>query len=75
MTGDRRTQCWLDLRDLGPDPAARIRDEAGVLLSPGPEFGPGGEGFARLNFATSGPVLEEILRRLTKFISEQTIAR
>ncbi|MBO3738802.1 MalY/PatB family protein [Actinoplanes flavus] len=65
---------WLDLRDRGPDPAARIRAEAGVMLSPGPDFGPGGEGFARLNFATSRPVLEEILRRLTKFISEQTIA-
>ncbi|MEV0902733.1 aminotransferase class I/II-fold pyridoxal phosphate-dependent enzyme [Actinoplanes sp. NPDC049802] len=64
---------WLDLRDLGPDPAARIRDEARVLLSPGPQFGPGGEGFARLNFATSRPVMEEILSRLTKFISEQTI--
>jgi len=57
---------WLDCRALGigPDPAAFFLDRARVLLSSGPDFGPGGEGFARLNFATSGPLLEEILRRL-----------
>jgi hypothetical protein len=32
--------------------------------SHGPSFGPGGIGFARLNFATSEPILKEILRRL-----------
>jgi cystathionine beta-lyase len=55
---------WLDLHELGDDPAARILTEAKVMLSRGPDFGPGGTGFARLNFATSRPVLEEILRRL-----------
>ncbi|MDI6102322.1 aminotransferase class I/II-fold pyridoxal phosphate-dependent enzyme [Actinoplanes sp. NEAU-A12] len=55
---------WLDLRELGPDPAARILAETQVMLSPGPQYGPGGEGYARLNFGTSRPVLEEILRRL-----------
>ncbi|GAA4497082.1 aminotransferase class I/II-fold pyridoxal phosphate-dependent enzyme [Actinoallomurus oryzae] len=57
---------WLDCRGLGtgPDPAAYFLDEARVLLSSGPAFGPGGEGFARLNFATSRPILEEILHRL-----------
>ncbi|GLY86747.1 MalY/PatB family protein [Actinoallomurus iriomotensis] len=57
---------WLDCRDLGtgPDPAAFFLDEARVLLSSGPAFGPGGEGFARLNFATSRPILEDILHRL-----------
>jgi cystathionine beta-lyase len=57
---------WLDCRalDLGPDPAEFFRKEARVLLAGGPPFGPGGDGFARLNFATSGPVLEEILTRM-----------
>ncbi|GIH91779.1 MalY/PatB family protein [Planobispora siamensis] len=61
---------WLDCRGLGlgPDPAAFFLDEAGVMLSHGPAFGPGGEGFARLNFATSGPILEEILRRMRKAV-------
>ena len=58
---------WLDLRRLGPDPAARILAESRVMLSPGPQYGPGGEGYARLNFATSRPVLEEILRRLEPY--------
>jgi cystathionine beta-lyase len=55
---------WLDLHELGDDPAARILAEAKVMLGRGLDFGPGGAGFARLNFATSKPVLTEILRRL-----------
>ncbi|MFC4908338.1 MalY/PatB family protein [Actinomadura gamaensis] len=58
---------WLDCRalDLGTDPAAHFLKHSGVRLSPGPDFGPGGEGFARLNFATGLPVLQEILHRLS----------
>jgi cysteine-S-conjugate beta-lyase len=58
---------WLDCRALGwgADPAAAFRDLAGVELSPGPSFNPGGDGFVRLNFATSTPVLRHILDRLT----------
>ena len=55
---------WLDTRALGPDPAGRILAETGVMLSDGAPFGPGGDGYCRLNFATSRPVLDEILRRL-----------
>ncbi|HEY3485981.1 MAG TPA: aminotransferase class I/II-fold pyridoxal phosphate-dependent enzyme [Ilumatobacteraceae bacterium] len=53
---------WLDCRELGlgDDPAAAFRS-AGVELSPGPQFGPGGVGHARLNFATSPSVLEKIV--------------
>lgn len=57
---------WLDLTgfDLGDDPSARLVESAKVALSPGPDFGPLGHGFARLNFATSEPILDEILDRL-----------
>lgn len=57
---------WLDLRafGLGDDPAARLLETARVALGHGPEFGPGGAGFARCNFATSKAVLGEILDRL-----------
>ncbi len=57
---------WLDLSatGLGEDPAAWLRERAGIALSPGPEFGPAGRGHARLNFATPRPVLEEVLARL-----------
>ena len=49
---------WLDVSalGLGDDPAARFR-ERGVELSPGPQFGRGGEGHVRLNLATSPAIL------------------
>ena len=49
---------WLDCRELGlgDDPAATFR-ERGVELSPGLQFGVEGEGFVRLNFATSPAIL------------------
>ncbi|MBG0830569.1 aminotransferase class I/II-fold pyridoxal phosphate-dependent enzyme [Planomonospora sp. ID67723] len=61
---------WLDLSGLAleGEPAAFLEREARVLLSPGPLFGPGGEDFARLNFATSGPVLSEILDRISRAV-------
>ena len=57
---------WLDCRDAGldRDPYRFFLDEARVALSPGPSFGLGGSGFARLNFATSEPLLSEILERM-----------
>ncbi|MGI5274587.1 MalY/PatB family protein [Nonomuraea sp. CA-218870] len=48
-----------------PGVAERLEREAKVLLSDGAVFGPGGETFVRLNFATTEPVLAEILRRLS----------
>jgi cystathionine beta-lyase len=57
---------WLEVSalGLGPDPAERLLEEGRVALSPGEPFGPGGEGFVRLNFATSGSILDEIIDRL-----------
>ena len=60
---------WLDCRRLveegrGPSPAAWFLEHAGVALNDGADFGPPGRGFARLNFATSRPLLGRILDRL-----------
>jgi len=57
---------WLDFRALalGADPAGFLLDRARVWLSPGPAFGLGGDGFARLNFATSRPLLRAMLGRI-----------
>ncbi|HLV12788.1 MAG TPA: PatB family C-S lyase [Trueperaceae bacterium] len=57
---------WLDLRGtgLGARPAERLADVAKVGLNEGAEFGAGGEGFVRLNFATCQEVLDEALDRL-----------
>jgi len=56
---------WLDCLalGLGDDPAATFR-ERGVELSSGPAFGTPGNGFARLNFATSPSVLEAAVTRM-----------
>ncbi|MEU0489274.1 aminotransferase class I/II-fold pyridoxal phosphate-dependent enzyme [Nocardiopsis sp. NPDC006139] len=71
---------WLDCRGLGFDdprdtdgpgvvtdlagPARVFLDRARVALSSGHTFGSGGAGRVRLNFATSGAVLTEAVRRM-----------
>ncbi len=57
---------WLDFRPLGMghNPADWLLERAGVALSAGPDFGARGHGFARLNFATSEIILDEIIDRI-----------
>ncbi|QIS03860.1 aminotransferase class I/II-fold pyridoxal phosphate-dependent enzyme [Nocardia brasiliensis] len=64
---------WLDCRalELDQDPAAFFLDEAKVMVLSGPDFGPGGSGFARLNFATYGPVLTEMLARMREAVEKR----
>jgi cystathionine beta-lyase len=61
---------WLDCRELGlsPSPARFFYERAEVALSDGSNFGPGQEGFARLNFATSPTMLGEILEKLVRAV-------
>jgi cystathionine beta-lyase len=62
---------WLDCRalDLQPDPFTFFLERARVALSDGRKNGPGGDGFVRLNFATSRPILTQILERLEKSLA------
>ena len=46
------------------DFAKRVLQETGVGLTPGAAFGPGGEGYLRLCFASSTGRLSEALDRL-----------
>lgn len=59
---------WLDCRELelNTDPHTFFLKEARVLLNDGRSFGPGGEGFVRLNFGTSPDILREILHRMRR---------
>ena len=59
---------WLDCRalKLAPTPHEFFLKHAKVALSEGPNFGPPGEGFVRLNFATSRAILERALGQLAK---------
>jgi len=58
---------WLDCSRLAL-PAASPQEfflrEAKVALGAGGDFGPGGEACVRLNFATSAPILDEVLERM-----------
>lgn len=56
---------WLDCRalGLGQDPATHFRTAGGVALMSGPPFG-AGEGFARINFATSPQILTRSVERM-----------
>jgi cystathionine beta-lyase len=59
---------WLDFRayELKGGPGGFFLDQARVGLSRGESFGPGGDGFVRLNFATSRAILTEILSRMNE---------
>jgi cystathionine beta-lyase len=50
-------------------PAAAFHHQGRVLLSSGAAFGTGGEGFVRLNFATSPEILGEAVRRMATVIA------
>ncbi|MCF8371742.1 MAG: PatB family C-S lyase [Bacteroidales bacterium] len=62
---------WLDCRKLGMDAKELNRflvHDAGLALSDGAMFGPGGEGFTRMNVACPMEVLEKALRNLKSAI-------
>jgi cystathionine beta-lyase len=57
---------WLDCRDLDLPgrPATHFLDEGRVALLPGEDFGAGGAGHVRCNFATSTAILDEAVQRM-----------
>ncbi len=58
---------WLDCRKAGipGNPFEFFLEEAKVALNDGVEFGKGGEGFVRLNFACPRRTLTEALDRMS----------
>jgi cystathionine beta-lyase len=66
VPGSATFLAWLDCRNLGlgEDPAAAFLERGRVALSPGPEFGVQGAGFARLNIGTSPELISEAVRRM-----------
>ncbi len=50
--------------------AARLLDEAGVAVLAGTDFGPGGEGYLRLCYCTSMPVIEQALEKMGEFLGK-----
>jgi cysteine-S-conjugate beta-lyase len=63
---------WIDCGGLqlgGKVPASYFLERAQVALNPGEDFGPGGQGFVRLNFGTTPGRLREALDRLEAALS------
>jgi aspartate aminotransferase len=50
--------------------ALEILRQTGVALAPGSAFGPGGEGYLRLCFASNERTIDESLTRLERFMNE-----
>ncbi|MCX8131042.1 MAG: PatB family C-S lyase [Clostridia bacterium] len=64
---------WLDCRSLDMEQKALVdlmAKKAGVGLEDGQVFGPGGEGFLRINIACPHSLLEEGLTRIEKIFYE-----
>jgi cystathionine beta-lyase len=67
MRLDSTYLAWVDFSATGltaADVAGRIAQRARIFASPGQQFGPGGDGWLRFNFATPRPVLVEALDRI-----------
>ncbi|MDR1743126.1 MAG: pyridoxal phosphate-dependent aminotransferase [Dysgonamonadaceae bacterium] len=63
---------WLDCRELNLPQASLVKlfiDKAGLALNNGTMFGPGGEGFMRLNVGSPRSILEKALKNLKKAIA------
>ena len=62
---------WVDISLLSDNSelfVKRLNEETGLLVSPGKQFGPGGEGFFRINLATSIKNVNDACARLKKFV-------
>jgi cysteine-S-conjugate beta-lyase len=73
MRLDATYLAWVNFSGTGlkaEDVAKRVSERARIFVSPGPQFGPGGETWLRFNFATPRPILREALDRLDEAFSD-----
>ncbi|MCG8588929.1 MAG: PatB family C-S lyase [Proteobacteria bacterium] len=64
---------WVDFRPLAlpESPFRFFYDRAQVAISDGRAFGASGEGYGRINFATSRPLLTRILEAMARALEER----
>ena len=65
---------WLDCRQAGIEgnPFEFFLEKGRVALNDGATFGKGGEGFVRLNFGCSRPMLTQALERMKKALGDHS---
>jgi len=64
---------WVDFTDTGlsrEDFMTRLTHKARLGVSPGPQFGPGGENWVRMNFATPRSIVNEAMDRVDDAFSD-----
>jgi aspartate/methionine/tyrosine aminotransferase len=64
--------CFADASAYGPDSMALAMDileHAGVAVTPGSDFGPGGEGYLRFSYANSMENIAEGLNRIAGYLA------
>ena len=71
---DATYMAWLNMKGLGLK-GKELRQfmirEAGMGFNDGPSFGPGGEGYQRLNFACPRSILSKALLQLKDAIEKR----
>ena len=68
---DATYMVWVDVRQYTTDSRSFVKelnDKTGLLVCPGVQFGDGGEGFLRINLATSLENVLDAAKRLETFI-------
>lgn len=68
---------FIDASDLNPNShelAFDILEKARVAITPGVDFGEGGEGYLRLSYATSIPNIKEGIMRLGEYIHSKGVS-
>jgi cystathionine beta-lyase len=63
---------WVHLPRLGEDPAAVLMEKAQLAVNSGLPFGAPGVGHARINYATSEVILDEIIDRVGAVLDAQS---
>lgn len=64
---------WLDFSalELDDEPREWLFNHAKVALSPGPDFGQHGDGFVRINTATSPEMLDRVVDRIAEAVNRR----
>jgi len=68
--------CFADARRYGADSmrlALDILERTGVAVTPGSDFGPGGEGYLRFSYANSLENITEGMRRLAGYLATRSV--
>ena len=73
VTTRRNLLSWIDCRALGIGSDAmtlRLQEEQKLMINSGTMYGPGGEGFIRLNIACPRTLLVEGLERMARVLEQ-----